>query len=79
MPFQLKIECRAKGRATIECDEPFVSLGVVDESSNNGEPSKRAFRRDSLVEDKRNRSNSNADELQSTMINFFPPRRSVII
>jgi hypothetical protein len=52
-------------------------IEIVDESSNTGDQSKRTYRRESLVDDSRHRSNSNPDEPQSTMINFFPPRKNV--
>ena len=55
-----------------------VSYTLVDDSNNTGDTSKRAYRRESFIDDYRHRSNSNGDDQQSTIINFFPSRRNVI-
>lgn len=51
---------------------------LVDDSNNHGGASKRTDRRESLIDDYRYRSNSNGDDPQGTIINFFPSRRNVI-
>jgi hypothetical protein len=55
----------------------FLYIKLVDESNNTVDQSKRTYRRESLVDDLRSRSNSNPDEQQSPMINFFTYRKNV--
>ncbi|CAF0905041.1 unnamed protein product [Rotaria sordida] len=46
-----------------------------DDTNNNIDQSKQNYRRESLIDDDRPRSNSNPDEQQSQMINLFSSRR----
>ena len=55
-----------------------ICIKLVDESTPDPLKAKRAFRRESLVDDYRNRSNSFPDETQSSRIILFP-RRNVIL
>lgn len=55
-----------------------MSSTLVDDSNNHADPSKQTDRRESLVDDYRYRSNSNGDDLQGPMINFFSSRRNVM-
>lgn len=55
-----------------------ISYTLVDDSNNTGATSKLNVRRESSIDDFRYRANSNGDDSQSTIINFFPSRRNVI-